>query len=91
MELTSEGKKTPTPKEKPARCACGQQPVLVRANGKNMAACPNLLVCGLRSGWFGKEQDAIKGWNTLQEEKKPRNSKRNKKRRGKEVAGCAGD
>lgn len=94
MALTSEDKKAPTPKEKLARCACGQQPVLVRANGKNMAACPNLLVCGLRSGWFGKEQDAIKGWNTLQEEKKSRSGKRGKGRRTckkTEVAGYAGN
>lgn len=83
MELTSEGKKTPTPKEKPTRCACGQQPVLVRANGKNMAACPNLLVCGLRSGWFGKEQDAIKNWNTLQEQKKAQEEQAQQKAQGK--------
>jgi hypothetical protein len=84
MASTLEDKKPAPQKEKPTapvRCACGQYPVLVRSNGKNMAACPNMLVCGLRSGWFGKEQDAIKNWNTVQEEKKSRRPEHGKKRK----------
>lgn len=82
MAAISEDKKAAVPKEKtakPVHCICGQQPVLVRSNGKNMAACPNMLLCGMRSGWYGKEQDAIKNWNTLQDQEKHRRRKCGKK------------
>lgn len=82
MAAISEDKKAAAPVEKaakPVRCICGQRPVTVTSNGKKMAACPNALLCGMRSGWYGKEQDAIKNWNTLQDQEKHRRGRRGKK------------
>lgn len=54
----------------PVRCDCGRTPCTVKNRGKYMLACPDLLTCGGRSGWFGDEQAAINNWNLLTNSRK---------------------
>lgn len=62
--------KTKEPKEEviPQKCVCGHTPVVVKHRSKYMCVCTNTLHCTMRGLWFGKEEQAIKSYNTAVDE-----------------------
>lgn len=50
-------------RESRARCVCGTAPCIVKHKNKYMLACPDMLVCSMRSRWATNEQAAITDWN----------------------------
>lgn len=54
----------------PAVCVCGRTPCIVKHKSKRMVACPDSMVCSMRSRWASTEQAAIIDWNIQQESAK---------------------
>lgn len=47
----------------PAVCVCGRKPCIVKHKSKHMVACPDSIICSMRSRWASTEQAAIADWN----------------------------
>lgn len=60
------------PQNNPVKCICGKQPVIVKANGKTMVACKDLVSCRMRGPWASGELAAIDGWYIAVSEAKHR-------------------